>query len=314
MNKRRNPFSKFYRKEQFLKPLEHPVYEFPFYIDIELTNHCNIDCIMCKRQIMTREKGFMSEEMYSKIIDEMSMYDAGLRYCRSGEPTLHPKINNFIEYANEKKVLLFVSTNGFYTKEKMLSILNSKPDIIRFSFQGLNKKEYERFRVPAKYDTVTDNLRFCAEKRDELGWERPYIILSTSILDETEEEVNDFKKKWLQWVDRVEIGKTSFYWVEPGKENSDLKERVRIDPTYLKCLEILTKISINWNGDITACCGDYNGFMVIGNIQDMTIKDAWDSAKEQEFRELVAYDTLHSKLPLCKNCFTGNYKFTVNSV
>lgn len=314
MNKRVNPFYKFLRKDAFLKPMEYPVNEFPFYIDIELTNNCNIDCIMCKRQIMTREIGYMSEDIYKKIVDEMSMYDAGLRYCRSGEPTLHKQITDFINYANEKKVVNYLSTNGFYGKEKMMQVLKSKPDIIRFSFQGLTASEFEKFRKPAQFKAVKDNVLLCAEERERLGWERPYLIISTTILDETPEEVEAFKEDWLRFVDRIEVGRTTFSWVKQEGGYEDEKSRVTVQRKYIPCLEIMTKISINWNGDITACCGDYNGFMVIGNIRDMSIKEAWDSSAENHFREMVTYNTRHDELPLCRDCFKGDYKFKDNPV
>jgi len=309
-----DPFYKFFRKEAFKKPLTYPVNEFPFYVDIELTNGCNLKCIMCKREIMTREIGYMSEEIYKKIIEEMSLYDAGLRYCRSGEPTLHKQITNFIKYANEKKIVNYVSTNGFYSKEKMLSVFMSKPDIIRFSFQGLNATEFEKFRIPSQFQIVADNIKLCTEEREKLGCERPYLIISTSILDETPKGVEAFRNKWLALVDRVEVGKTTFSWVKQEGKYEDEKTRVTVQKEYIPCLEVMTKISINWNGDITACCGDYNGLMVIGNIRDMFIKEAWDSSKEEYYRNMVAFSIRHPELPLCKDCFKGNHKFKDNPV
>jgi radical SAM protein with 4Fe4S-binding SPASM domain len=314
MNKRVNPFYKFIRKDAFLKPLEYPLNEFPFYVDIELTNDCNIDCIMCKRQIMTREIGYMQEDIYRKIIDEMSIYDAGLRYCRNGEPTLHKKITEFIAYANEKKVVNYLSTNGFYSREKMMKILRSRPDIIRFSFQGLEASVFEKFRQPSKYDVVMKNIFLCARERDRLSWDRPYLIISTTVLDEGQDEINAFRKEWLEVVDRVEVGKTTFSWVKHKDRYKDEQSRVTVQRNYIPCLELLTKISINWNGDITACCGDYNNYMIIGNVKEMSIKEAWESGTEKIFREMVSYDTRHAELPLCKDCFKGDYKFKDNPV
>jgi len=309
-----NPFNKFFRYKAFMKPLDHPVHEFPFYVDIELTNECNLRCIMCKRLIMTRELGYMSEDIYKKIVDEISVYNAGLRYCRSGEPTLHKKTADFISYANEMKVVNYLSTNGFYSTAKMRKILLAHPDIIRFSFQGLTDTEFEKFRVPAKFDAVSKNISYCVEERKRLGWARPYIIISTSILDEGPGEVEAFRKNWAAIVDRVEVGKTTFSWVKQEGKHEEKKSRVTINKVYLQCLELLTKLSVNWNGDITACCGDYNNLMIIGNIRDTTLKEAWDSQKESYFRAMVSFDTRHAELPLCQDCFKGDYKFKDNPV
>jgi len=314
VNKRTNPFYKIVRNEVFLRPLDFPVNEFPFYVDVELTNDCNIDCIMCKRQIMTREIGYMPEDVYRRIIDEMSMYNAGIRFCRSGEPTLHKQIIQFIEIAKENNVVNYLSTNGYYSRDKAQRILESMPDIIRFSFQGLGADDFEKFRRPSKYDNVKDNIIYCSEERDIRGWDKPYLIISTTVLDESQRKIESFKKEWLKLVDRVEVGKTIFSWVKHEGRYEEEKSRVTIEKKYFPCLELMTKISINWNGDITACCGDYNGHMVLGNIRDMSIKEAWNSDKEIHYRKMLAYSVRHAEFPLCKDCFKGEYKFKDNPV
>jgi|MDTC01.1.fsa_nt_gb radical SAM protein with 4Fe4S-binding SPASM domain len=313
-NKRLNPFSKIIQNKTFLKPLENPINEFPFYIDTEITNHCNLECIMCRRQVMTREKGYMAEGIYKKLIDEMSMYNVGLKLGRMGEPTMHKQITEFIEYANECNVTNFLSTNGFYSKEKMGRILKAGPDIIRFSFQGLNKEEFEKIRKPSKYEVVTDNIAFCVKERERHGWEKPYLVISTTVLDESKEEIEAFKEEWLKIVDRVEVGKTTFSMSGNNGEYEDFKKRATVNTEYLPCLEILTKISVNWNGDIIACCSDYCGAMILGNLKDITIKEAWECTKEVHFRQMVSYNMRHSELPVCKDCFKGDYKFKDNPV
>ena len=42
--------------------------EFPKVIDIELTNHCDLNCRMCSRQLMTRKLGYMNINIFNKII------------------------------------------------------------------------------------------------------------------------------------------------------------------------------------------------------------------------------------------------------
>jgi len=309
-NKRiQNPFMKFFRKKEFLKPLDHPLYEFPFYVDIELTNSCNLDCIMCRRQLMKRPIGYMDFKICKKIIDEISFYDCGVRFVRQGEPLLYPELPEAIKYANEKKVLNCVSTNGFFPRERIRDIFMAKPDIMRFSFQGVDERTFEKFRVPSKFTTVVDNIKFCAEKRKELGWERPFLIISTTLTDEAEEQSLAFREAWEKVVDLVEIGKTTFSWVEKSQKfNKELLEEEGIERVYLPCLEVMTKLSVNWNGDITACCADQNGELILGNIEEVSLKEAWNSEREESIRKKVARDTRHRELPFCKDCFK-EYKY-----
>lgn len=43
------------------------------------------------------------------------------------------------------------------------------------------------------------------------------------------------------------------------------------------CPEAFDKLSINWNGDVTLCCSDYDNFMIVGNILDLDIKEIFNS-------------------------------------
>ena len=97
---RENPFNKIYRDEKFSNILQNKenLPDFPYFIDIELTNHCNLQCVFCGQQAMYRHKGFMSEELLKKIADECSQFNTPIRFIRWGEPFLHPKIIEFCEY------------------------------------------------------------------------------------------------------------------------------------------------------------------------------------------------------------------------
>ena len=63
-------FAKIYNNEKFLMPYKYGLNEFPFYIDIEVTNACNMDCNMCNRRLMQRAIGYMDFEIFKKVVDE----------------------------------------------------------------------------------------------------------------------------------------------------------------------------------------------------------------------------------------------------
>ena len=44
---------------------------FPLNVAIEITNHCNLNCIMCGNNRLTRPRGIISPELFKKIIDEV---------------------------------------------------------------------------------------------------------------------------------------------------------------------------------------------------------------------------------------------------
>lgn len=119
---RQNPFRQIYDNKYFKNILKYKdkLPEFPFIVDVELTNHCNLRCIFCGQQAMTREKGYMSEEIFKKIVDECAEYSTPIRMIRWGEPFLHPKIFEFCEYAKSKGLWVHITTNGLLLDDKKL--------------------------------------------------------------------------------------------------------------------------------------------------------------------------------------------------
>ena len=57
----------------------------PIYLDVELTNCCNIHCNMCPvgTGVMKRDKGFMSDAVFETIMDNIKKYKIrGVRFIR----------------------------------------------------------------------------------------------------------------------------------------------------------------------------------------------------------------------------------------
>ncbi|GHS93367.1 hypothetical protein FACS1894139_02910 [Planctomycetales bacterium] len=88
---RQNPFGAVYAE---LNGNSDESREYPCCIDIELTNHCNLSCLMCPTGtgVAKREKGFMSAPLFSRILEDCKGKKVGLRFIRWGEPTLHPQL------------------------------------------------------------------------------------------------------------------------------------------------------------------------------------------------------------------------------
>jgi len=208
-SKRKNPFEKIYRGEKFnsvLKNRKKPV-PFPFLIDIELTNHCNLNCLFCGQQTMKREKGFMSEEIFKKAIDECAKHKTPIRLIRWGEPFLHPEIIDFVKYAKSKGVFVHITNNGQAMRDEHMPGVVDFVDSLIFSFQGATKKEYEIMRNNNRYDNLKSRILKLVKLRGEK--EKPYIHISSTMTNEPKKEIDKFVKYWSSIVDSVGIGKTN---------------------------------------------------------------------------------------------------------
>lgn len=92
---------------------------------MELTNSCNFSCEFCPDSRMKRQRGMMSFEMARAIIDDLHRTKAAglLLFHVMGEPTLHPRLVDVIEYATAKGIETCLTTNGSRLDEALLNEL-----------------------------------------------------------------------------------------------------------------------------------------------------------------------------------------------
>jgi radical SAM protein with 4Fe4S-binding SPASM domain len=286
--------------------------DFPLYIDIELTNICNFKCLFCPTGVgaTTRPRGQMDEIVFSKIVSEIEQYKTPIRFIRWGEPLLHPQVFDFIKILNSKKILCHINTNGLRLDEKLMKKLVELPlDSIKFSFQGVDQKSYTEMRNIDFFNELLNKIKRLSELRGNA--EKPYIQVSTTITYETTDMIHNFVEQVKNYVDYLNIGFTKLTYIDDDKimlrpEEKNrllmLREHERISKKIRECPEIFHKMSIDWDGMVTACCGDYDRFMNIGNICNSTLQEIWKSKKLDTFRKMIINNE-HDRMPLCKTCY-----------
>lgn len=309
---RENPFRAIYDSERFKTVLLHKdeLCKFPFLVDIELTNYCNLKCIFCGQQAMEREKGFISEETFQKIIDECVLFNTPVRFIRWGEPFLHEKIIDFCKYTKSKDLLLHITNNGLVIKESdMEALIDMEVDSLIFSFQGTTKEQYEIMRNNKLYDKLKCNILKLIKMRGNKS--KPFIHITSTTTNETIYEKENFVNFWGHIVDSVSIGKTNLTRVPDNKIKSVeivgkvkiLRKQQTIKKEYIPCNEVYQKLSVNWDGKVTCCCGDYDNFLIVGNISEKSLYGIWSNSRElKAFRELLD-NMLHRSLSLCSTCY-----------
>lgn len=257
--------------EKLLNPLP-----FPRMVDMELCNVCNFKCKMCPigQGVVKRKKGFMTGNVFYKILNELAEYKTPVRFIRWGEPTLHPELYHWIKKVKEKGLLCHINTNGFLLDADR--ICETGLDSIKFSFQGGNKVEYEIWRGIDYYDELCRKIKFLSTLPN-----RPFIIAGTTL---TENENNFFV---IPGADRMWIGRT--------------KDLTRRPEEYGECPEVFDKLSVNFDGTVSACCSDFDNEMLIGDTEEQTLKEIWEGEKLDYYRRELA-DYRHSELPRCKFC------------
>ena len=263
-------------------------YNHPYIHLIEITNRCNLNCIMCIRDVMTREKGFMELELFKKIIKENHKNMDFVYLQCYGEPLLHPYLSEFINYANQYHVKTGMHTNGLTATEEIIKkLLNNNISVIRFGLDSVIKKTYDKIRKGSDFDKVMVNIKNTIYLKKSLK-SNVKIQIQLVIMNENKGEIEEFKKAWKgEEVEIIIINKIERkFEFEYKRKNS--------------CLYGWRSVVIQWNGDVVPCCNDWNGNLILGNLKENTLKKIWNNEKYIQFRKQLIKGKIDFQP--CMNC------------
>lgn len=282
---------------------------FPSLIDVELTNACNFRCLMCPtgNKAMRRVSGFMPAEVWARLLDECREWKPALRFIGWGEPTLHPRLSEFVWQASQAGMLTHINTNGSKLTESLaVKLIDAGLDSIKFSFQGVDRKSYAEMRNTDFFDGLLEVVGMVWR----LGNGKPYIQVSTTTTYEPPEQVEEFKNLFGQIADQVTVGKTIFSHMDMGAVRLRPDEVTRLaslsafepklkhpDP----CPEVFDKLTVQWDGSVRVCCNDYDGITNLGNILEKPLAEIWRAKTIEDYRASLAGNNYSG--PLCANCW-----------
>lgn len=243
-------------------------------LTIEPVNSCNLRCQMCPvNNGMKRKKELMNFDLFKKIIDDNPNLEFILLFLW-GEPLLHPKIFEMIEYIAKKGIRPVLTTNStLFTPKIINKIAKSKLDRITISMDGI-KDTYEKIRGVSYAQTEKNVMNLIAARNRTKSAVK--IDLTMVITKDSEGNVDSFIKRWKGVVDRIQL-QPSIELVDKKLANRNKQDRCR--ELWRGNLVVLS------NGYIVPCCVDYEGVMKIGDAKEKRIVDILNCQPMQKLRE-----------------------------
>ena len=263
---------------------------FPLHVIIEISSLCNMKCSFCNREVMSRPQVNMDLEVFRRVVDECAengVYSLSL-YCL-GEPFLNPDLREMIVYAKGRGIpYVDVSTNGLLP---MNGILGTELNELIISIDGF-EKTYHALRGGGNWLQVVSNAERLRKERDRLRLKNPIIRVQCIDMWETREEVKPKEGKesteFIDWAfsigDVVYIKNIEAFSQNLGDRNLPQSDIVGRLATRKPCKQMYFCLTVNADGNIEACCHSPFGYSKLGNINEMTLKKAWDSIKEPRER------------------------------
>lgn len=144
-----------------------------FPLRISITDHCNLRCFFCSNEglsLLQKNKLHIDIEQLKYLIK--ILVDKGLNNISitGGDPTIHPKIFEIINFLNQFKFKnLFFHTNGINLNEKLLKKLSINFNKVAISVHSINFNTWQKMTGGTKtqFKKLIDNLNILSKFKDK---------------------------------------------------------------------------------------------------------------------------------------------------
>lgn len=288
-----------------LPPVPYGKRLFPLFntINIETTSWCNFKCKFCPAAFLDRPHNAMSDDVYTKIIDELAAidYTGDIKLHQSNEPMTDPKIYERVEYAREKTVCpVGFYSNGFKIDRLALhklykaglNFLGVEAYVSKKQFDELLKifMELRDFHddVTVHYQTEDGGYSY-ADVKGSFKRRGMYITLSRRYPKRDDDADKFFEYNKSKITSRCGV----------------LPSRMSTKATNM-CVRPFRKMQVNWDGKVVLCCEEwlYNKGAMMGDLKKNSIVEVWNGKPFFEMRHMLQ-NHKRDKYP-CNQCnFNG---------
>ena len=285
-------------------------------INLSLSNRCNANCIWCPIDRGTKHNYDLSFESIVKIIEEVSApsfpYKLEMMHIsENGEALYHPEFLKIVRYIKQKLPdvpMNFLSNFGLLTPEISKALLKEKLlSSVQVNIDGHDEASYKAVKG-ISFKSVIKNLKHFLDMREKYDPEFDFCInvmpafeyaatvktlfndrpdrttSNTEIAFSTFEATEQMLREFVPDNVRIRHSKPGL-WSERKKVHSGVM-KFPGDESTLTCPmieRVKSEAYIAPNGDWYACCLDDNNDIVLGNINNQSILEIYNSEDRKEF-------------------------------
>lgn len=141
---------------------------------LELTNACNLNCIMCGRNAAEFHPTVFQMEWFYYL---ESLFDTveEVTLMGWGEPTVHPHFVEMLSCINKHAAKKYFCTNGMKLGELTPALFEHHADLIGVSVDGATPEMNNRIRRGSDLNKIVHSLEEIERQKQILGVDYPYI-------------------------------------------------------------------------------------------------------------------------------------------
>lgn len=307
----------------------------PFTVLIEPSSLCNFKCIQCFQSIkgdsyFTRNRGNMPLARFQQVIEQLTAWPGPklkvLKLSLYGEPLVNPDFCEMLRMAQEADIAERIETTtnaSLLSRDIAEKLVECQLDYARVSIYASDQERHRAITGSGmEINTIHENLRVLQEIKKRKGSEKPSV--SCKMLDAYGDENERFIRMCQDVADEVYIDKPHSWikvdgadfiknYYEDGADCAitDLK----INSTRrIACPMAFTTMAIRSNGDASPCCVDFIGGTNMGNVDECSLREIWNSDPFYEFQKMQLENRKHENYSCARCDFYLNDHYTKDNI
>ena len=147
---------------------------YPRRLVFELTNLCNLNCIMCGRNATTFKPTIFNMDWFRWFEPMLDTVDE-VTLMGWGEPSMHPQFTEMLEIIDRHSARKYFCSNGMNLGKITDAIFDYHVDVFAVSLDGATDETNSRIRRGSDINVITENLKNIVKIKKERNLTYPWI-------------------------------------------------------------------------------------------------------------------------------------------
>jgi radical SAM protein with 4Fe4S-binding SPASM domain len=253
------------------------------------------------------KKGIMRFGIFKKVVSDIKEFDKPIKTLRLyafGEPLLNPWFAEMVRLAKHECISedIDTTTNGTILNPRLnRQIIEAGIDRINISVMGMNADQYEKFSLyRIDFEKYVSNIADLYHNRGDCV---VFIKINGDAISEDDQK--RFVDTFGPISDGFAIEHIMNCWHDFDMHGVERNQEVGVYGQPLTRVEVCPYIfysfCVNFDGEVSACFLDWNRRLVVGNIEEKSLKEIWNGDDLKTLRALHLMKR-RSMIPPCKDC------------
>lgn len=305
---------------------------YPRRLVFELTNACNLNCVMCGRNAADFKPTvfdmdvFRSFEPLMDIVEEVTLMGWG-------EPTIHPHFTQMLEIIDRHQARKYFCTNGMNLKKIKQAIFDCHVDVFAVSLDGATEETNGRIRRGSRIDVIMADLKEIVQYKKDNKLSYPWINFVFCAMKSNLHELPDLvrlaadigleevKVVYLTVFEESLLSET--LWGEEESVRRNFEEAIRVgeetgvilklphyvgedesgDKLHKDCYVSWRDFFLGSDGYVRPCMSTPVQFFKYDGTREF--KEIWNAPEYQRYRAIVN-ESGHMEEP-CTRCYQSSH-------